>query len=74
MKKVTIKYFKEKHQDRTTFICTLISYQSDLGLKGAKDKLDNILDGIPIIFEILDDRLSEFLAELDTLKLEYEVI
>ena len=73
MKRVTIKYFKEKHQERITFVRTLIDYQSDLGLKRAKELLDNMLDGVPIRYDISTDKLSEFLEILETLKLEYEV-
>jgi hypothetical protein len=73
MKIVTIKYFKEKHQERITFVRALIDFQSDLGLKRAKDLLDNMLDGEPIRYEISNDKLSEFLEVLEKLKLEYDV-
>jgi len=73
MKRVTIKYFKEKHQERITFVRTLIDFQPGLGLKRAKDLLDNMLYGVPIGYDISNDKLSEFLEILETLKLEYEV-
>lgn len=73
MKLVTIKYFKEKHQERIRFVRTLIDYQNELGLKSAKDMLDNMLDGVPIKYQISDDTLADFTKELDALKLKYEV-
>ena len=73
MKRVTIKYFKEKHQERITFVRNLIDFQPDLGLRRAKDMLDNMFDGEPILYDISNDKLSEFLEVLKKLKLEYEV-
>jgi hypothetical protein len=73
MKRITIKYFKEKHQERITLVRVLIDFQLDLRLKIAKDLLDNMLDGVPIRYDISNDKLSGFLETLETLKLEYEV-
>ena len=73
MKLKTIKYFKEKRQERITFVRTLIDYQNRLGLKSAKDMLDNMLDGLPIKYQISDDKLADFTKQLDSLKLEYEI-
>ena len=73
MKLVTIKYFKEKHQERITFVRILIDYQDDLGLKSAKEMLDNMLDGEPIQYQISENKLADFTRDLDTLKLEYEI-
>lgn len=74
MKLVTIKYFKEKHQERITFVRTLADYQHGLGLKSAKELLDNMLDGEPIEYQISEDKLAEFTKELDSLKLQYEIL
>jgi DNA-binding transcriptional MerR regulator len=73
MKLVTIKYFKEKHQERITFVRKLIDYQNGLGLKSAKDMLDKMLDGLPIKYQISDNKLADFTKQLDSLKLEYEI-
>lgn len=73
MKFVTIKYFREKHQERITFVRTLVDYQDGLGLKSAKEMLDKMLDGIPIQYQISENKLNEFIIELDLLKLEYEI-
>jgi DNA-binding transcriptional MerR regulator len=73
MKLVTIKYFKEKHQERITFVRTLIDYQNGLGLKSAKEMLDNMLDGVPVKYQISENKLADFTRQLDSLKLEYEI-
>lgn len=71
MRIVTIKYFKEKHQERVTFVRTLVNYQNDLGLKSAKYMLDNMLDGVPIQYSVPEHKLDEFISHLDSLNLEY---
>ncbi len=73
MNRVTIKYFKEKHQERITFVRALVDFQVGIGLKRAKELLDKMLDGEHIQYNITDDRLQDFLAILEELNLEYEV-
>jgi len=74
MKKIIIKHFNTKQQHRIEFIRLLIEFNSQLGLKGAKDKLDSMLfDNIPIEMDLQDDKLDGFTAELDKLILEYEI-
>jgi DNA-binding transcriptional MerR regulator len=73
MKLVTIRNFKEKHQERITFVRVLIEFQKGLGLKSAKELLDNMLDGKPIQYQIPENKLDEFIEEMDLLKLEYKI-
>ena len=51
----------------------LIDYQNELGLKSAKEMLDNMLDGVPIKYQISGDTLADFTKEVEALKLKYEV-
>ena len=74
MKKVKILYFKDKHQDRISFVRLLAKYNNNVGLKKAKILQDRMLDGIPILYEIEENKLTQFLSCLDKLKLEYTLL
>ena len=74
MKKVKILYFKDKHQDRISFVRLLAKYNNSVGLKKAKILQDRMLDGIPILYEIEENKLTQFLSCLDKLKLEYTLL
>ena len=73
MKTILITYLKAKPLDKITCTRILVEYNSTLGLKGAKEKMDKMLDGVPIDYEVENDRLDDFLKELKSLKVEYEV-
>ena len=76
MNRVTIFHFKEKNQNRLAFVSILhISAEnSELkGLKNSKIAMDSMLDGIPIIVDVKDENLTNFLSVLNELKVEYKV-
>jgi ribosomal protein L7/L12 len=74
MKKVIIKYFNTRQQNRITLVKLLVEY-NNLGLKNAKEKLDLMLDeNKPIVCEIDDTKLDTFVKELKELNLEIELL
>ena len=72
METVIIKRFKEKDQDRVRFIRILVEYSEGMGLRSAKESMDQMLGGKPIKYKIEEDRLADFKKELESLNLEYE--
>ena len=62
MKKVKILHFREKHQDRMSFVRLMAENSSDIGLKKAKLLQDDMLDGNPILYEVRDDKSNIFFS------------
>ena len=72
-KTVTLKFFKKKHHNRVAFTKLLLKYKPEIGLKGAKELLDEMIDGQPIDYKIEEHKLLDFQQELEGLQLEYEI-
>jgi hypothetical protein len=74
LKTIIIKRFKAANANRIGLIQALVSYNSTIGLKHAKDKIDSMVsDRIPIEYSIDDEKLDKFIKNLDQLNLEYEI-
>lgn len=74
MPNISVHGFMEKHHKRISFVKLLVKNLPGIGLKGAKEKLDYMLDGNPIELEIDSNQFVSFQKELDELKLNYQVI
>ncbi len=73
MKVIIINQFLEKHQDRISLVRLLVEFQPGLGLKGAKEKLDSMLEGEPMKLEIVEKNIHEFQESLQRLNLDFKV-
>ena len=73
MKTIIIKHFKEKSHNRVSFVKVPAHQQTDIGLKKAKEMMEEMLDGKPIEIRVEEDKSSRFLSELNRLNLEFEV-
>lgn len=68
-----IKHFKEKHQNRVSFVKMLTQFNSSVTLKPAKELLDSMLDGYPIRFEVENYQANDFAQKLEELSLEFKI-
>jgi hypothetical protein len=74
MRTISIIKFLNEKQDRVKLIQTLVTYNSTIGIKKAKDYIDLMInDKIPFDFLVDDTKLDELTKELEKLKLKYEV-
>ena len=74
MKTIVIKRFRNDNQNRIKLIQSLIAYNSTIGLKVVKDKIDLMIsDSLPFEYSVDDKRIGEFINELDKLNVEYEI-
>ena len=72
-KTVVLKHFRKKHHNRVVFVKKLMEFNSDLGLKDAKEFLDQMVEGQPVHFQCKSYHLKTFMNELDELQMEYEI-
>jgi|GEM_PF-419190 len=70
---VTISRFKAKHQNRLTLIQALREYNPGMGLRKAKEAMEKMLEGEPVIIEIEGEKLEAFSAILTELNVEFQV-
>ncbi|CAA9322395.1 MAG: hypothetical protein AVDCRST_MAG56-6987 [uncultured Cytophagales bacterium] len=70
---ITISRFKAKHQNRLTLIQALREYNPGMGLREAKEAMEKMLEGEPIVIEIEGERLEAFSAILTELNVEFQV-
>lgn len=68
-----INKFKEKHQDRVTLVKLLVEYRPGIVLKRAKEKMEKMLNGVPIEIEIENYLLATFQIELEKLNLDFGI-
>jgi len=74
VKTIVIKRFRNDNQNRIKLIQSLIAYNSTIGLKVVKDKIDLMIsDSLPFEYSVDDKRIGEFINELDKLNVEYEI-
>jgi len=74
MRTVSIIKFLNENQDRVKLIQTLVTHNSTIGIKKAKDYIDLMInDKIPFDISVDDTKLDELTMELEKLKLKYEV-
>ncbi len=74
MSTVIINKFKDKHQERVTLVKLLVEYQPGIGLKRAKEKMDDMLDGTPIEIKIDNILITKFRIELKKLNLDFATL
>jgi hypothetical protein len=68
-----INNFKGKHQDRVTLVKLLVEYQPGIGLKRAKEKMDDMINGVPIEIGIENSLLAAFQIQLEKLNLDFAI-
>lgn len=74
MKTIVIKRFKNDKPGIIELMKTLIKYNSTIGLKIAKDKIDSMVSKrIPIEYSVDDIKLDEFIKDLVKQNLEFEI-
>ncbi len=61
------------HPKRINFVKLLIDFNTEIGLKSAKELMDLMLDGIPIKYSIEDHQVIPFVKKLDELNLIYAI-
>lgn len=74
IKKVRIHYFNNKSQDRLKFVKLLAENNPQIGLKKAKNLQDQMLEGVPFDYEVVNEKLDNFIKELDELNIKHEII
>jgi hypothetical protein len=74
MKSVSIIKFKDGDPDRIQLIQTLVTYNSTIGIKKAKDKIDLMIsDKIPFEYSVDDEKFDELIKTLEKLNIQFEV-
>ena len=75
MKTIIIKKMNDKNTNKIKFISVLVNGNPTTGLKAAKDLVDSLAQkGIPIEFQVEDNKFANFTQELDNLNLEYTAL